>query len=63
MSAGLDLKHTAQPSMLKGFRTQYVGNVLVNRCVVCNCKIWRTADRFLWSHSTPSRTARITSVK
>lgn len=58
MSAGTDLQHTAQPDIAR-VRPTYEGRVIFSRCADCHGLIWRTAERFVWSHSTPSRTARL----
>jgi hypothetical protein len=58
VSAGTDLAHTAQPDFLR-VRPTFEGRVILSRCATCHGRIWRTAERFIWSHSVPSRTARI----
>ena len=58
MSASADLDHTAMPDVFH-VRTTFEGRVLFNRCARCHGRIWRTAERFMWQHSIPSRKARL----
>lgn len=58
MNAGLDLLHTAQPDVFRG-KSRFEGRVIFRRCAECESVIWRTPERFVWSHSVPSRTARL----
>lgn len=58
MSAGTDLSHIGEPVL--GGRRWFEGRVILTRCR-CTSIIWRTAERFIWQHSTPSRAERIAS--
>lgn len=57
MNAGQDLHHLAQPD--PRVRSRFEGRVILRRCAQCRAPIWRTAERFVWQHSVPSRTARL----
>lgn len=50
--ASLDLDHLAMPDMR--VRSRFEGHVILRRCG-CGAPIWRTAERFVWSHSSPPR--------
>lgn len=52
-----DLDHRAAPDLRSAIRPAE-GTLIVARCS-CGGSIWRTPERFAWSHSLPSRAARL----
>lgn len=60
--ASRDLDHQPRPDWLR-VRNTHDGGVTMNRCATCRGFIWRPSWEFeKWSHSTPSRTARLNTL-